>query len=139
MRADDGAYVASSSDGINYSEHIPWTFDDGRELGSYNTQQHWATIGGKLYLIYTRRGADNDHIMRHRAPLFIAQVDPEKLNVIRSTEQNIVPENDATLGNSGVCQIDDNESWVTVAEGRVIYGRRKGENNKVFLVRLTSQ
>jgi hypothetical protein len=137
MRADDGALVSQSSDGINYTPHKPWTFDDGQSLGSYNTQQHWATIVGKLYLIYTRRGANNDHIMRHRAPLFIAEVDPEKLVVNRSTEQILVPENHATLGNSGVCRISDTETWVRVADGRVCYGPRKGETNNVFRVKIS--
>mgnify|MGYP003792547123 CR=1 FL=1 len=137
MRADDGAYVAKSFDGINFSEHKPWTFDDGNQLGSYNTQQHWCTIGQSLYLVYTRRGSQNDHIMRHRAPLFIARIDPGRLHVIRSTEQILVPENHATLGNSGVCQISDSESWITVAEGRVSYGRRTGENNKIILAKVT--
>jgi hypothetical protein len=138
MRADDGAYLAKSSDGINYSKHKPWTFDDGKLLGSYNTQQHWVTISGRLYLVYTRRGANNDHIMRHRAPLFIAQVDPNMLHVMRSTERILVPENHATLGNSGVCRISDNESWITVAEGRVSYGNRKGDNNKVLMAKVTA-
>ncbi len=139
MRADEGAYVAKSSDGTHYSAHRPWLFDDGTTLGSYNTQQHWLTVGGKLYLVYTRRGADNDHIFRHRAPLFVAQIDPDRLCVIRSTEQVLVPENHATLGNSGVCRISDNESWVTVAEGRVSYGERKGQDNRVILAKVRSQ
>ena len=139
MRADDAAYVSKSQDGINYSNHVPWLFDDGQPLGSYNTQQHWATIGGRLYLIYTRRGANNDHIMRHRAPLFIARVDPDALRVVRSSEQILVPEKSATLGNSGICHISDQETWVTVAEGRVSYGPRKGENNQVFLVKVTAK
>lgn len=136
MRADDGAYVAKSSDGIHYDEQKPWTFDDNLSLGSYNTQQHWCTVGGFLYLVYTRREADNDHIMRHRAPLFIARVDPIKLHVIRSTEQVLVPQNHATLGNSGICPIDESETWVTVAEGRVSQGKRRGENNKVLLAKV---
>jgi hypothetical protein len=138
LRADDGAYVARSDDGIRFDEHRPWTFDDGSLLGSYNTQQHWATIGGNLHLIYTRRGADNDHVFRHRAPLFIAQVDPEALQVLRETEQILVPEDGATLGNSGVCRLSDTESWVTVAEGRVSLGDRQGNANRVFLVKVIS-
>ncbi len=137
MRADDDAYVAKSADGLNYSDPVRWTFDDGEPLGSYNTQQHWATIGGRLYLVYTRRGAANDHIFRHRAPLFIAEVDPERLHVLRSTEQVVVPENGAILGNSGVCQISENEAWVTVGEGRLDDGRRQGEQNKVILTKIT--
>ena len=55
--------------------------------------------------------------MRHRAPLFIAQVDPERLHVIRATERVLVPERGAELGNFGAAAITDRESWVTVAEG----------------------
>ncbi len=136
MRADDGAWVSTSDNGLNFSKQIPWRFDDGSPLGSYNTQQHWATIGGGLYLIYTRRAAKNDHIMRHRAPLFIAQVDTTTMRIVRKTEQILVPENNATLGNSGVCFVNQNESWVTVAEGRVSYGPRRGQRNKIFLVKI---
>lgn len=138
MRADDGAWVARSTDGINYSDHVPWKFDNRQILGSYNTQQHWVNLGKRLYLVYTRRGANNDHIMRHRAPLFIAEVDPERLVVLKSTEQIMVPENHATLGNSGVCRISDGESWITVAEGRVTQSKRKGDNNRVILAKLRS-
>mgnify|MGYP003662759732 CR=1 FL=1 len=136
LRADDGAWVAKSSDGINFSTHVPWRFDDGKKLGCYNTQQHWVTLDNRLYLVYTRKGADNDHIMRHRAPLFIGKVEPKRMVVLRKTEQIVVRENHATLGNSGICRISDNESWITVAEGRVSYGQRKGENNRVILAKL---
>ena len=61
------------------------------------------TVGGGLFLVYTRRGANNDHIMRHRAPLFIGQVNPRTLQVIRATERVLLTENQATLGNSGIC------------------------------------
>ncbi|MEM7234140.1 MAG: sialidase family protein, partial [Planctomycetota bacterium] len=71
MRADHSAFVTSGKDGINFDPIREWQFDDGKPLGSYNTQQHWITLGGGLFLIYTRRGADNDHVFRHRAPLFI--------------------------------------------------------------------
>ncbi|MCA9177761.1 MAG: exo-alpha-sialidase [Planctomycetales bacterium] len=138
MRADDDAYVAKGSDGIHFGDHRPWTFDDGKSLGSYHTQQHWVKLKGKLYLVYTRRGANNDHIMRHRAPLFIGQVDPATLSVIRATEQVLVPENHATLGNSGVCVLSDREVWVTVAEGRVTQGKRSGEPNRVILAKITA-
>ncbi len=139
MRADDDAFVSKSRDGIHYTPHKPWTFDDGESLGSYHTQQHWVTIANRLYLVYTRRGANNDHIMRHRAPLFIAQVDPVTLQVIRSTEQVLVPENDAMLGNSGVCRISDAEAWVTVAEGGVSRGKRQGDNNRVILAKIVAR
>ena len=116
LRADHSGYVAESHDGLNYTPKQEWYFDDGTPLGSYNTQQHWVKIGANVYLVYTRRGADNDEIFRHRAPLFIAQMDPRTLRVIRSTEQLLVPKNHSTLGNSGVMQISDQEAWIVVSE-----------------------
>jgi hypothetical protein len=116
LRHDEAGYIATSDDGLHYDEPRLWTFDDGSDLGSYNTQQHWINLGGELYLVYTRRGANNDHIMRHRAPLFIAKVDTERLRVLRDTEQIVVPERGARLGNFGIAQADDNEAWVVVSE-----------------------
>jgi hypothetical protein len=136
MRADHSAFVTSGKDGIHYSSIREWRFDDGEILGSYNTQQHWVSAGDGLYLVYTRRGANNDHIFRHRAPLFIAQVDPRQLVVMRETERILMPENDACLGNSGICRLSDRESWVTCGEVRVSYGERKGERNRVLFTRI---
>jgi len=116
LRNNERGYVAASGDGLVFDEPRPWTFDDGEDLGNYNTQQHWVDCGGKLYLVYTRKGANNDHIMRHRAPLFIAEVDPERLQIIRLTEQVLVPERGARLCNFGVAKISENETWVSVAE-----------------------
>ena len=93
-------------------------------------------MGDQLYLVYTRRGAGNDHVFRHRAPLFIARVDPERLVVIRKTERVLLPENHACLGNSGICRVSDQESWVTCGEVRVSYGKRKGEVNRVLFSRM---
>jgi hypothetical protein len=87
--------------------------------------------------VYTRRGADNDHIMRHRAPLFIAQVDPRRLQILRNTERVLVPERGATLGNFGAAPIDKHQSWVTVAEG--IWNdeaRRRGAEGALFVARV---
>lgn len=74
---------------VRRAEALAW--DDGTDLGSYNTQQHWVAHSEGLFLVYTRRGANNGHVMRHRAPLFIAQVDPVKLHVLRSTERELMP------------------------------------------------
>jgi hypothetical protein len=139
LRADHTAFVTSSTDGLHFDEIQEWKFDDGEPLGSYNTQQHWVTIGGGLFLVYTRRGANNDHIMRHRAPLFIGQVNPNSLRVMRETERVLIKENQATLGNSGVCRISDNESWITCGEGLLRLGKRKGENNQVLVVKVTAK
>lgn len=116
MRHDLAAYVSTSDDGLHFTEPRKWTWEDGSELGSYNTQAHWVTHDQALFLVYTRRGANNDHIMRHRAPLFIGQVDPEKLCVLRATERVLVPQRGARLGNFGITDVSENETWVTVAE-----------------------
>jgi len=116
LRNDSKGYVASSEDGLHYSTPKPWCWEDGTEIGNYNTQQHWLVGGGDLYLVYTRRGAGNDHIFRHRAPLFIAQVDPERLCLLRTTERVAVPEKGARLGNFGITRVSDSESWVVVSE-----------------------
>lgn len=138
MRADHSAFVTRGEDGIHFEPIHEWSFDDGKPLGSYNTQQHWVTIGNGLFLVYTRRGVNNDHIMRHRAPLFIGQVNPETLQIIRSTERILIPENHATLGNSGVCRVSDTESWITCGEGLLRLGKRKEQTNKVLFVRITA-
>lgn len=122
LRNDEHGYVTSSADGLNYDKPIRWTFDDGSDLGNYNTQQHWVNHADQLFLVYTRKGANNDHVFRHRAPLFIAQVDPDKLHVIRSTEQVLVKERGARLGNFGVAKISPNETWVVVTEWMQTWG-----------------
>lgn len=114
MRNDEKGYVAVSDDGLSFQPHKAWVFDDGRDLGSYNTQQKWVTHSDGLYLVYTRRGANNDHIMRHRAPLFMAQVDPERLCVRRATEHVVVPERGYAIGNFDATTVSDGETWITV-------------------------
>ncbi|NLO06491.1 MAG: exo-alpha-sialidase, partial [candidate division WS1 bacterium] len=100
LRNDRRAWV-SEGDGLWFAPPVRWRFNDGTELGSYNTQAHWVTHSDALFLTYTRHGAGNDHVIRHRAPLFMAQVDPERLCVIRETERIIVPDYGAQLGNFG--------------------------------------
>jgi hypothetical protein len=55
-------------------------------------------------------------VFRHRAPLFIARVDPEKLHIVRESEQVLVPEYGARLGNFGVTEVSPEETWVTATE-----------------------
>ena len=116
LRNDTRAYVAVSEDGLNYGAVTPWLFDEGSELGSYNTQAHWLFHSDGLFVSYTRRGANNDHIARNRAPLFLAQVDPDKLRVMRQTEKILLPERGVMLGNFGASNITPDESWVTDSE-----------------------
>ncbi len=115
IRNDRKGYVTTSKDGLHFRNVKPWTFDDGSDLGSYNTHQKWVTHSDGLFLVYTRRGANNDHIFRHRAPLFIAKVDVDNLCVMRDTERIVVPERGYTIGNFDATAINENQSWVTVA------------------------
>ena len=144
MRNDVKGYVSVSSDGLNYSEPIPWRWEDGEEIGNYNTQQHWVRGGGNLYLVYTRRAENNGHVFRHRAPLFIAQVDPQGPNLIRNTERIAVPEHGARLGNFGITHVNDQESWATVTEwmqgpGGWLKCEEHGANNRLWQSRFLWQ
>ena len=144
IRNDKQGFVTRSKDGLNFAPMQVWKFDDDTELGNYNTQQHWVTHSEGLFLVYTRRGANNDHVFRHRAPLFIAEVDPQRLRVIRETEQILVPERGARLGNFGVTHISQNETWVTVAELMQTWGPNHampvdndfGSDGSVYVARL---
>ena len=147
IRNNDRAYVTSGIDGLNFDQTRVWTFDDGTDLGNYNTQQHWLAMPDALYLVYNRRGADNDNVVRHRAPLFIAQVDTDRLCVIRDTEQILVPNRGARLGNFGITKISETESWVTVAEWMQTKGpeywdysvcEKYGSDNSVFVAKVRS-
>lgn len=137
LRNDVRGYVSVGDDGLQFAEPQPWLFDDGAELGSYNTQQHWLTHSDGLFLVYTRRGANNDHIVRHRAPLFMAQVDPDALRVMRRTEKVVVPERGAELGNFGACAVNESESWVTVSEGMFMKdSKQRGAEGATFIARV---
>lgn len=137
IRNDLKGYVTSIEDGLAWKPIQPWTFNDGLDLGSYNTQQHWLAHSDGLFLVYTRRGANNDHVTRHRAPLFIAQVDVDKLCVIRDTERVLIPERGAAMGNFGAGAISPRESWVTV--GEYMGGGQphpRGADGSVFVARV---
>ncbi|MBI0398682.1 sialidase family protein [Cyclobacterium marinum] len=137
IRNDLQGYITTSADGLHYTAIKPWTFDDGSLLGNYNTQQHWVRHSDALFLVYTRKGADNDHVFRHRAPLFMAQVDPEKLAVIRDTEVVLVPERGARLGNFGVTEISPKETWVTVSEWMQPEGvEQYGSDGSVYVAKI---
>lgn len=144
LRNDIKGYVADSGNGIDFNTPKPWCFDDGEDIGNYCTQQHFLSLGDKLYLTYTRRGADNDHVFRHRAPIFAAQVDTEKLCIIRDSEKIVIPERGARLGNFGCLQVSNNEAWVIVSEwmqnGEGKEGieicLKHGSDNSIFIAKL---
>jgi hypothetical protein len=139
LRNDRAAYVARSEDGLRYGEPRKWTFDDGADLGSYNTQAHWVTHADGLFLAYTRRGANNENMARarHRAPLFLAQIDPERLVVLRATERELVPNKGAQLGNFAVVDVNERETWVTTSEGMAPGNPAEfGANGRVYAARI---
>ena len=70
-------------------------------------------------------------------PIFIAEIDPLKLQVIRATEREAIPENNAAMGNFGICQISDSECWVTCGDGAQT-GPRKGKVNKIMFARIVA-
>ena len=143
MRNDRTAYVAESADGLHFGPVKRWRFDDGEDLGSRNTQQHWVTHSDGLFLVYTRVGANNDHVFRNRAPIFLAQVDPKRLVVLRATERVLVPERGASLGSAyGVTEVNEHETWVTTSEwmqgpkGLIPPGNPWKADNSVYAARI---
>jgi hypothetical protein len=145
LRNDKAGYVTTSTDGLQFEKPVPWTFDDGAELGNYNTQQHWVTHSDGLFLVYTRRGANNDHVFRNRAPLFMAQVDPKRVCVIRSSERILLPDKGAQYGNFGTVNVSPGETWVTDAEGMqgdarnpydIARTAKRGADNRVYAARI---
>lgn len=132
LRGDDFGYVAKSSDGLHFTDLQKWRWDDGEILPTYNTQQHWLTCGGQLYLVYTRRGAGNDHVFRHRAPLFIAEV--ENMCIKRSSEMIAVTERGARLGNFCAGQVSENKAFIMAAEWMQPAGcEGYGSDNSIFI------
>ncbi len=145
LRNDETGYVSTSEDGRTFSDPVPWKWEDGSDLGNYNTQQHWVVHRDALFLVYTRRGANNDHVFRHRAPLFIARVDPVTLRVVRESEAVLVPDFGARLGNFGVTEVNETETWVTVTEWMQAPGPRffdpaplvaRGADNRVWVAKV---
>ena len=134
LRNDDYGFWSVSDDGKTFSEQELWKWDTGDILPTYNTQSHWLLCGGKLYLVYTRKAGNNDHVFRHRAPLFMAEVDTERMCILRHTEIIVVPERGARLGNFGITQISDNKAIITACEWMQPAGCEKfGSDNSTFV------
>ena len=132
LRNDECGLVARSEDGLNYTDLQLWKWDDGSILQNYNTQQHWMKVEDELYLVYTRRGADNDHVFRHRAPLFASRV--ENMRLVRDSEFVVVKERGARLGNFGVTHLKDGKAMVMAAEWMQPEGcEAYGSDNSIFV------
>ena len=108
---------------MNYRSKQAWTGDDGEPLTMSTTQQHWLAHSDALHLVYTRKDVANLNVIRWRAPLYMAQVDSQRLVLVRETERIVHPlEGDGVLepdrvpmmGNFHVTNASPDESWVTV-------------------------
>ena len=137
LRSDERGMIAMSDDGLTFSEPIPWRWEDGCEIGNRNTQQHWLVVGRSLYLAYTRERADNRHVFRTRAPVFMARVDPVRGCLLRETERPLVPELGARLGNFCCCRAGETGSWLVTAEWMQPLGcERYGSDNSLWLIKI---
>ncbi|MFK7821304.1 MAG: sialidase family protein [Planctomycetaceae bacterium] len=126
IRAEDGhGYVAASDGGLKYGRKVQWAWDDGTPIEMSTTQQHWLPHSDGLFLVYTRKDVSNTNVIRWRSPLWIAQVDPQRLCLIRDTERVVLPivgdgvsqpDDVALMGNFNVTNVSPDESWVTVGE-----------------------
>lgn len=132
LRNDQCGLVAKSTDGLNYTDLQLLRWEDGSILQNYCTQQHWMEVNGELYLVYTRRGADNDHVARHRAPLFAARV--ENMRLVADSEFVVVKERGARLGNFCAAPFKDGKSVVMAAEWMQPAGcEAYGSDNSIFI------
>ncbi len=141
LRNDKTGFIARSNDGLNYQEKVALRFDDGSLVGNYNTQTHWLENAGKIYLVYTRSGANNDHVFRHRAPLFVAEVDKKTLLVKRSTERAITANRGARMGNFGCIEIQPKRWAVITSEWMQGKGgwrgvMKHGANNSIYMTEI---
>jgi hypothetical protein len=126
IRAEDGfGYVTTSEDGLLWRNQQRWCWENGEPLTMSTTQQRWLTHSNGLFLVYTRKAKHNINVMRWRAPLYVAQVDPEKLCLIRKSEKVVFPlvgdginnaDHVARMGNFHVVNASPTESWITVGE-----------------------
>ncbi len=135
IRAEDNAgYVSSSADGLQWTPPQAWQWDDGTALTMSTTQQHWLTHSDGWYLVYTRKAEANANVMRWRAPLYLAQVNPKTLRLMRATERTVFPligdglndpTNVAHYGNFHVNEVNQHESWIL--SGEVIPSNFRGD------------
>ncbi len=125
LRAEDGhGYHADSDDGLHWSALQAWRWQDNETLTMSTTQQHWLELGGKLYLVYTRKTDDNENVIRWRSPLFMAEFDPQKKCLLKESEACVFPlrytdadkQQAALMGNFHPCILSENEALVSVGE-----------------------
>ena len=139
LRSDEQGTFAVSDDGFHFSSPQPWRWDDGSILENYNTMQHWIRLKDGLFLAYTRKGAHNDHVFRHRAPIFAARFDEENLYLIRDSEIILVPELGTRLGNFTVTEVSEEKALLTTAEWmQPVECAKYGSDNSIWIANLNS-
>ncbi len=126
LRAEDNrGYVATSDDGLDFSDKQPLSWEDGEPLMMSSTQQHWLPHSEALFLVYTRRDSSNINVMRWRMPIYMAQVNPNTLRLVRETERVVLPlvgdgvnapDDVPFSGNFHITNVTQDESWVTDGE-----------------------
>ncbi len=121
IRTEDGnMYVATSRDGYEWGDARPWRFDDGTQIETSSTQQHWVRIGEKVFLVFTMKYNGNDGLFRFRAPLLMAEAIPQEAKLIHSTLNIVFPRRtrdgiEAFYGNFHCTQLDENTALITDA------------------------
>lgn len=135
LRTDEQAMFAVSENPLEFSRVEPIRWDTGECVPSYNTQTKWLRLGGKLYLVYTRRAENNGHVFRHRAPLWLAKFDTGRHVLLKNTEIALTPVRGARCGNFGVTELSDTHALVVTTEWMQPLGCEKyGADNSVFIV-----
>ena len=94
-------FVTTSPDGLHFEPVKQWTFDDGQDLGSYNTQLIGSPTATACFC-YTRRGANNDHIAPRR-PCFWRRL-TRKTAASFAPRRRSLCRNGAELGNFGAAR-----------------------------------
>ncbi len=117
LRAQDGhSHVTTSKDGLTWEEPRPWRWDNGDPIPMDQTMTKFVSHKEGLFLVYTRITEDNKNVFRHRAPVFLAQIDPEGVCLVRETESVLLANRGFPLGNFNVNEVSPNETWITVPE-----------------------
>ena len=142
IRAEDSrGYVCASDDGLKWTPKQPWAWDDGEPLDLSTTQQHWLMHSEAPWLVYTRKDVSNTNVIRWRSPLWMAQVNPKTLRLLRDTERVVLPlvgdgvrdpDRVALMGNFHTTNVTQDESWVTVGE----WQPRNGIKGDLLLARI---
>lgn len=136
MRCPDQNRIAVSTDGQKFEPAVELRWDDGSLVPSVATQMRWVRQQGKLYLVYTRENEDGKGVFRHRAPLWMAELDTKTVRLKKATEVVVVPVSPGRddLGNFGTTFVTDELSFITTSE----FGRTKNSNSRVYITRITA-